>query len=262
MKKHLLIISFFISQATVSYNEISSGITLPFGHIGIHQPVSNTLILGLFTVAATALVANNLYWHSTYSQKATSYYDLIINTIKTKNISNISDPCLTSLLNIVDFDTIIQHELWLNNSYNNWLTFWNWTASQKQALEKFNTILILSMYGHLIQLQNAGTLTTENLKKDFRLKFGLISIYPLITASNTMKKHCDFVANNIAKFPIEIQTLLQQALVYFSEFQVLLRQDADYIKELSDKKTHDLQEELIHATLISRHPATQQPWQR
>lgn len=250
LKLQIFLISLLFAQTITPESTLGTSVATPIGYLSASTPVSDKLIIGLILTAISAGIINNLLWHSTYSYKAMTYFQTLTNYIQNNDIDDLSDQQLEQLFDISDFDSLIQHHFWLNNSYNNWLLFWNWSASQKIALEQFYVTLIITMYSNLIQLKD--NLTADNLKKNFRQKFSIISIYPLITAFEQLEQQYNFITKNSYKFNSNIQCLLNQALPFLKAFSVMLRADPEYIRELSDKRTHDLQQAQINATFASR----------
>jgi hypothetical protein len=203
---------------------------------------------------ATALVAKILYdvsWHDQYAKSANVWYQLLTHTIESNNINSVGDPEMLKLKNLIEFDDVLQNNLWINNSYNSWLQPWNWTCSQQFAFKQLKIIEILILYADV--LAEKETLTSEAVVKAMRSKFIAVSMYPLVYAHERLTDYAQFInSGNLGFCETRIKNLLSEMKSHINDFKNLLRQSKDYTDELSAKRTHELQEQMIAAQRASR----------
>lgn len=244
MKKYGILLSCLFLAHNIEPHTIF-GIDLNFYPFNVHtsQEIARTTLLSVAAVLLATKLGYDLSWHTTYTQNAHYWYYLLENTVSANNITSVSDARLKSLFSPVDHDDIMQLHKWLNNSYNCWLTPWNWTASQQESFQKLQVIEILTLYSDLIALQDQ--INGKEILKFCRNKYATMSFYPLIFGYSLIDQHLHFIART--KYN-KLSGLLADMTNYLQNFKLLLRQEKEYQLEIQTKYTHDLQKELINAT--------------
>lgn len=252
MKKYGFLLSclltFNLTQAVPV--DIEAGIGYgPFGFVlGKRLNVSQEIILGLVTVAITSKVAYDVSWHETYATTVNDWYATLRHCIHSNSIKSVDHAALHSCFSQCDRDDIMIMHHWLENSYGSWLCPWNWTASQKKALNIVQAIEVLTMYSDLVAL---GTQVSAEDVVTAGRKICL-SMYPLIEFYGLIEGHIDFIKNSLSLIgDAQVQGLVTSMLPSLNNFKILLRQGKDYTEELQMKRTHDLQQAMVTAQQMS-----------
>jgi hypothetical protein len=226
-------------------SDFRTGINTPIGRINFTEQLNDKTVLYAAALALLIKIGYDVSWHNEYSDKAYRWMQQLDSFVNHKNITLIQDPNLGKLFFASDFDEMFQYLVWLNKSYNSWLTPWNWTTSQKKAINQIKAVSMLTVYNKLLNTDEEN-LATE-LKKFCREKFSGISAFPLVTAVEIMQDQQRFATTCPIQTTIIMRTLLSQIGVYLDMFKRVLRQDGDYVAELQTKRTQDLQREMVQA---------------
>lgn len=245
MQKIGIFFSILLMMNTVNIQAKTEGIlTTMVGPFKIRstQDLNEKHVLVVAAMILAAKIGYDVSWQNTYIEKTTNWYQMLDCTIQKNQITSIKDSKLQSLFKSLDHDEILQMHTWINNSYNNWLTPWNWTYSLQKSLQNLQIIEILTIYADLFAKEE--NITGQDIIKTFRSKFSTISCYPLLFAYEIIEKHIQCI-RNIQNHPFA--DLISKAIEPLHNIKVMLREEAEYTAEMQAKRTHDLQQEMIQA---------------
>lgn len=244
MKKYGLFLSALLLTSACFPDGFRGSASTGVGPVRINYTtdLSTSLVLGTTAALIACKIGYDLSWQSTYVTKTNNWYEMLICAVERNQITSINHPKLQSLFSTIDHDEILQMHIWVKNSYNNWLTPWNWTTALKLSFQNLKIIEILTLYADLFKQEE--NITGTAIVRAFRCKYGNISVYPLIFAYETIDAHIQFIRslNNHS-----LEKLLSQTIDPLNNIKVLLRQENEYNTEVQTKRTNDLQQEMINA---------------
>ena len=149
-----------------------------------------------------------------------------------------------NILNLNFKQDVIRLEQSIGDSYNCWLTPWNWTDEQKNLYDQIRIISVLTLYSDLVELGDdvTGTAVVHSMRKLFFQR----SDYPLVYGYQFMVKHRQFISSlKMNEMGDELRYLLKQRFTDIENFKnLLLAQDA-YVQEVQVKKMYEMQKEMI-----------------
>lgn len=252
MKKYGLLLSCLLTFNLSKTVPVEVGTGVSWGPFSIllrkRLDVSQEIILGLVTTAIVSKVAYDVSWHDTYVTTVNGWYGKLKHCIQSNSVDSVNHVALHNCFSQCDLDDIIIMNRWLQSSYGSWVCPWNWTASQKKALNIVQAIEVLTMYSDLLALGtevSAEEVVTAARKICF-------SMYPLIEFYGLIEYHIDFIKNSSSLVcDLQVQDLVKSMLPCLNNFKVLLRQGKDYTEELQMKRTHDLQQAMVTAQQAS-----------
>jgi len=139
----------------------------------------------------------------------------------------------------------------MNNRYGSWVKPWDWSSSMLLAYKKIQLVTLLC--GYIPLLHKAELLKGEDVASFARETFAGMSMYPCITCLYNLEQ--DIVYARQERYNIRNHHLLpviDQVLSILERARTVLRSERDYLGELQAKKGHDLQMQILLASLNRR----------
>jgi primosomal replication protein N len=246
MKKISLVFSFltvfmsFQAQADVNTRletmiPLLSWLTLK---LGINFKVSNETAGAIAAGALVTKIGYDLSWHNDYATKSNDSFGRFMNYVRFNNITSLKDPSLYAFFNSIDPDFCLMYESWLRNSYDSWLTPWNWTASQKAAYEKMEILSMIALHGPMIALSKEEV--EKKLVDHARKHCSVVCEYPLVYYGNQIDAHLAALKKGFSICNQAVQGMLAQLHQELYELKYVLRGNQTYIAECQTLKTHQL----------------------
>jgi hypothetical protein len=190
------------------------------------------------TALLLAKISYDLCQHSHSAIKAQILYQELEEAVHIHQVNSLKQlPVLYTKFQ-THFHTIVQYHAWLNNSYNNSVTFWNWTDSQKLAFYQLKVIEILTFYSDLIALEDQ--VTAHDVVKTMQAHFSPLYGYPLIMGCKILSDSIDFIDSSHDSFcNSKIRRLLYLMSPHLKKFKSLLLKDQEYLTELQNKRFYN-----------------------
>jgi hypothetical protein len=147
-------------------------------------------------------------------------------------------------------DAIFRLNQCMSNRYASWVKPWDWSSCMQRAYEEIRTVSLF--YGYIPLLQKTESLQGEDVLLFARETFAGLTVYPCIMCLNNLWESMEYARQNRKKFDSRLLPLLDQMLPSLVKAYNLLRSEKEFLEEVRAKKTHDLQNAQLCATLSRR----------